>query len=353
MPEDRSSRRLTLVVAVPVETERSALTARAASTRTSADVPATRTLRRLAPPVLPWRIVVSNAPAYFSEAELGPRPLVLDDLPPGTWSGISATFHRFADQHYFAAEFPEQCPDGKGVSGTSMAGLRALLVSHIPKLGDWPREHQQPDTITAMDLVVFGWHHAQEPTVDSNHSYFGHDHYAFDQPAGRERWRAEINRILERGGVALRQEPDGRVVRVGTVAAAVLTQSPVPTTGDAQLDEKIATALRKYQDPDVAVRREALEALWDAFERVKTLLIPTDKKRSAEALVELIVADPASRQAVADEFGNLTRLGNDFQIRHHEIARHAVEPAIIDLLFVRGLALIESAVRALVANGRT
>ena len=190
MPEDRSSRRLTLVVAVPVETERSALTARAASTRTSADVPATRTLRRLAPPVLPWRIVVSNAPAYFSEAELGPRPLVLDDLPPGTWSGISATFHRFADQHYFAAEFPEQCPDGKGVSGTSMAGLRALLVSHIPKLGDWPREHQQPDTITAMDLVVFGWHHAQEPTVDSNHSYFGHDHYAFDQPGGRERWRA-------------------------------------------------------------------------------------------------------------------------------------------------------------------
>lgn len=143
------------------------------------------------------------------------------------------------------------------------------------------------------------------------------------------------------------------MVRVGTVAAAVLTQSPVPTTGNAQLDEKIATALRKYQDPDVAVRREALEALWDAFERVKTLLIPTDKKRSAEALVELIVADPASRQAVADEFGNLTRLGNDFQIRHHELARHVVEPAIIDLLFVRGLALIESAVRALVANGRT
>jgi len=234
-----------------------------------------------------------------------------------------------------------------------MAGVRALLVSHVPKLGDWPREHEQPDTITAMDLVVFGWHLAQEPTVDSHHGYFSHDHYAFDQAAGRERWRTEINRILSRNGVALRQEPDGRVVRVGTIAAGFVTRSPLPKTGDRQLDEKIATALLKYQDPDVSVRREALEALWDAFERVKTVIDPSDKKRSAEALVELIVADPASRTAVAEEFAALTRLGNDFQIRHHEVARHPVEPAIIDLLFVRGLALIESAARALVASRGT
>lgn len=199
--------------------------------------------------------------------------------------------------------------------------------------------------------MVFGWHHAQQPTVESHHSYFGHDHYTFDEGAGRHRWRTQVNRILERNGVALRQEPDGRVVRIGTVASGVVTQSPVPPTGDVQLDQKIATALRKYQDPDVAIRREALEALWDAFERVKTVIDPTDKKRSAEALVELMASDRASRQAVADEFDALTRLGNDFQIRHHEIARHAVEPAIIDLLFVRGLALIEAAVRALVTKG--
>jgi hypothetical protein len=129
--------------------------------------------------------VAASAPDYFYEQELGPLPLVREDLPPAAWTGISATFHRFADQHYFAAEFPEQCPDGKGISGTSMAGLRSLLVLHIPKLGDWPREQDQPDTITAMDVVVFGWYHAQEPRVDSHHSYFGHDHYTFDQGAGR------------------------------------------------------------------------------------------------------------------------------------------------------------------------
>ncbi len=294
--------------------------------------------------------MASIASGYFSDTELGPPPLVLDDLPPTAWTGISATFHRFADQHYFAAEFPEQCPDGKGVSGTSMAGVHALLVSHIPKLGGWPREHEQPDTVTAMDLVVFGWHHAQEPIVESHHSFFGHDHYTFDQAAGRGRWHAEVNQILSRNGVALRQEADGRVTRIGTTAAVVVTQSPVPPTGDPQLDEKILTALHKYQDPDVGVRREALEALWDAFERVKTVIDPSDKKRSAEALIDLMVVDTASRKAVVDEFAALTSLGNDFQIRHHEVARHPVEPAIIDLLFVRCLALIDSAARALAAG---
>ena len=294
--------------------------------------------------------MTKSGPDYFSEQELGPLPLVLEELPPTAWTGISATFHRFADQHYFAAEFPDQCPDGRGISGTSMADLRALLVSHIPKLAGWPREHGQPDTVTAMDLVVFGWQNAQEPTVDSNHSYFGHDHYTFDQAAGRKRWRSEVNRILARNGVALRQETDGRVVRVGTVAARVLTRTPVPATGDAQLDDKVAAGVRKYEDPDASVRREALEALWDAFERVKTMIDPTDKKRSAEALVELMVGDPASREALADEFHALTRLGNDFQIRHHEVTRHAVEPDMIDMLFVRCLALVEGAVRALIRN---
>lgn len=164
---------------------------------------------RLTLSAIPWPALVANAPTYFSDTELGPRALVLDDLPETAWTGISATFHRFADQHYFAAEFPEQCSDGKGVSGTSMAGLRALLVAHIPTLGDWPREHQQPDTATAIDLVVFGWQHTQKPTVASHHGYFGHDHLSFDQVAGRKQWRTEINRVMERNDVALRQEPGG------------------------------------------------------------------------------------------------------------------------------------------------
>jgi hypothetical protein len=292
--------------------------------------------------------VASDAPDYFSDTELGPPPLVLDELPPAAWAGISATFRRLADLHYFAAEFPEQCPDGRGVAGTSVDGLRAMLVAHVPLLGGWPRDDEAPSTVTAMDLAVFAWQHAQEPTARSHHDYFDHDHRA-----GRERWRGELNRILERNGVALRQEPDGRVVRLGTVAAGTVARTPIPPTGDVQLDEKIAIALRKYESPDIVVRRESLEALWDAFERIKTVLDPSDKRRSAEALVELMVSGPPAREAISEEFRVLTRLGNEFQIRHHEVARHAVEAPVVDLLFVRALALVEGAARALAARTST
>ena len=115
------------------------------------------------------------------------------------------------------------------------------------------------------------------------------------------------------------------MVRVDSAAATVATRSPVPSVGDVQVDEKIATALRKYRAPDAAVRREALEALWDAFERIKTVVDPISKKRSVRALIDLMADEGASRDAIEAEFVALTKIGNDFQIRHHEVDKHTVE----------------------------
>ena len=291
--------------------------------------------------------MTSGANEYFSDKELGPRSLILDDLPPNAWLGIAATFRRLAEQHYFAAEFPEQCQDGQGIAGTDMDALHGLLYAHVPALGGVPIDQQLPDTATAMDVVEFCWRHVQEPDVVNHHGFFHHDHYRFDQGAGRHRWRVEINQILDRNGVALRLEASGRVVRVGTAAAEAVLRSLVPKSGDSQLDAKIASTVEKYRDPSPDVRREALEALWDAFERVKTLIDPDDKKASAVALVEMMAVDSANRTALDDEFTALTKLGNRFQIRHHEADRHPVESEMIDILFVRCLALVEGAVRAL------
>jgi hypothetical protein len=291
--------------------------------------------------------VTTIAQNYFSQTEFGPLPLVLDELPSKAWAGICATFVRFTDRQYFAAEFPELCSDGKGIAGTNNGGLLALLGSHVPDLGDGPRHDEQPDTVTAMDLVVFGWSHAQEPEVVNRHDYFQHDHYKFNKSAGRKEWRTQINSILELNGVALRQNDDGRVVRLGTAAARMIVSSQIPSSGDSVLDDKVTGALKKHESPDAKVRGEALETLWDAFERVKTVIHPTNKKLSAKALIDLMVAKSASNQAVEKEFQALTEIGNQFQIRHHEVGKAGVEPAMVDLLFVRCLVIVECAVRAL------
>jgi hypothetical protein len=287
-----------------------------------------------------------DTPPFFSDAQDGPRPLTHDELPASAWTGIAGTFHRFMDKDFFAGEFPIQCEDGSAVVGTSSGGLRAQLVGQIPDLDGWPSERNQPSTVTAMDVVVFGWKYVQQPNPRHHHRFPDHHHYNFDRKAGRDLWRNEINGILSRNGVSLRQESDGSVVRVGSAAAGLATRSPVPLTGNGPLDEKLATALRKYADADLVVRLEALEALWDALERVKTVIDPTDKKRSATELVERMAAAPASRDLLAAEFRAVTAIGNDFQIRHHEVSKCPVEAVMVDLLFTRCLTLVEAAVRA-------
>ncbi|MGH9135863.1 MAG: hypothetical protein ACRD0G_02310 [Acidimicrobiales bacterium] len=201
--------------------------------------------------------------------------------------------------------------------------------------------------MTAMDLVVFAWRLVQLPSVRDHHGYFRHDHLEFEQTAGREEWRSSVNEILARNGVALRQEPDGRVLRVGTASAAAVTSRALPPSGDATLDDKIVVALRRYHDADPAVRREALEAIWDAFERVKSILDPADKKRSVERLIAEMASDAPTQSALDQEFRDLTRIGNDFQIRHLEVAKHPVPDGVVDLWFVRALSIVETAVRAI------
>jgi len=88
--------------------------------------------------------------------------------------------------------------------------------------------------------------------------------------------------------------------------------------------------------------------LWDAFERIKTVVDPISKKRSVRALIDLMADEGASRDAIEAEFVALTKIGNDFQIRHHEVNKHTVEESLIDPLFIRALALVDSAARAIV-----
>ena len=51
-------------------------------------------------------------------------------------------------------------------------------------------------------------------------------------------------------------------------------------TGDEELDHLLEKSHRKFIDPDINIRWESLEALWDAWERLKTLG-GSDKKSGA------------------------------------------------------------------------
>jgi hypothetical protein len=101
-------------------------------------------------------------------------------------------------------------------------------------------------------------------------------------------------------------------------------------------DELLQAAREKFLNRDLAVRREALEKLWDAWERRKSLSEPADKRRSVELLLNRASAESNLRDRIEVEARQLTEIGNNFMIRHTEATKTPITESIrVDYLFHR------------------
>src|SRR5260370_34129934 len=70
-------------------------------------------------------------------------------------------------------------------------------------------------------------------------------------------------------------------------------------TGDAETDRLLEAARRRILSPKPEDRQDALEKLWDAFERLKTLEPGANKREQADALLDRVAAPgSAFRQAL-------------------------------------------------------
>jgi len=72
-------------------------------------------------------------------------------------------------------------------------------------------------------------------------------------------------------------------------------------TGDPTLDGLLEASRQKILNRSLDVRRESLEKLWDAWERLKTLEPGRDKRESAGRLLDKAVAEPTMRARLEQE----------------------------------------------------
>ena len=104
--------------------------------------------------------------------------------------------------------------------------------------------------------------------------------------------------------------------------------------------------MSRFQSRTPADRQDALEKLWDAFERLKTLESSGNKKDAAEKLIASAVPQVSFGKQVGSEFRILTDIGNNFTIRHHERDKDALpNDHARDYLFIRLAALIAFVLR--------
>lgn len=82
-------------------------------------------------------------------------------------------------------------------------------------------------------------------------------------------------------------------------------------------------------------------SLWACFERLKTLEDPQHKKASVAAIIHLAVGETPLSGVVQEDATDLTKIGNEFDIRHFEIGKHELsDPLHLDYLYGRLFNLI-------------
>ncbi len=283
---------------------------------------------------------------YFSDKEIGAKPAVKLEIGLTAWGGLVALFDGLVTNGAFGIDYPENCPDGRGPTGTDSYRLGLAIRSEIPQIS-WPlRADHTPPTLSILDMLEFGFAHVSEPTVASYHSFFGHHHLVFDREEGQRQFRIRTNRILARSKIAYEIDRTGSVTRLAPPVLNDLTRCTFQT-GDAALDAMLESAKAKFLNTDPRVRREALEKLWDAWERLKTLENGSDKRASTQALLDKVSVEPEFRKLLDVEARCLTEVGNTFHIRHSETNQIELRTEDhVDYLFHRLFSLIWMLLRA-------
>ncbi|MGW2100010.1 hypothetical protein ACWCPX_20270 [Streptomyces olivaceoviridis] len=332
---------------------------------------------------------------YSDRAGLG-KARVIETITAEVWAGLTTLIQQRIDDGSLARAFPlYACPDDPGrntVTGTNEEKFLQSLTAHVPDLIErpaapdlgpdgksaeidigWPSSgshvaepprspldpNDVPDTATALDLIDFVALHIDQPTRRSSHNWnFDHTHYSFRQhdafydtelTPGQDQLRRDVDLLFARNGIAYTVGDDMRVRRLGPTEARPLISEFRPATGDPQLDNKLKDAMARFLSREPADRRDALEKLWDAFERLKTLELgggSLKKTSASQLLTRAASGSEPFRELLEAEFKTLTSIGNDFTIRHHEHDKEDVPTdAAIDYLFVRLTSVISVVLR--------
>ncbi|MDH6026655.1 AbiJ-NTD4 domain-containing protein [Vibrio splendidus] len=270
---------------------------------------------------------------YFSDSERGALPRTKNEIPHNVWLGLTAYIQSLIDNGWFGEKFPELCPDGQGCYGTNERTFSSALQAEIlgieypfvtekeEDLDSWDSKKVPftPSYLDVLDLVQFCYANVSKPILGQYHSYYAHHHIAsFDTQSAKDGFLEKINTIFTRNGLAYELLRDGQINRVVSSSLNAVIQQ-TQKTSEHVLNELLEHANSKILNPDVRVRYEALKELWDAFERIKTVSKPDNKKQSIAIMLDICSSYAEFRTELETEAKSLTNIGNSFFIRHSEM----------------------------------
>ena len=284
----------------------------------------------------------------FTERHGSMKPRVSEQLEDPCRAGLLLLVKARISEEWFGQAFPYACEDGLGNAGTDINNLHSVMDAyHVIRPEEWIHAQQHPTDGEVFDLIEFSYEHVAEPkTYGQPHSFFGHSHYTYDQQEGRRKFEVAVNRLFERNGMVFEMK-QGEVIRMAPTGLQKALAETIFRTGDKILDDLLETARQKFLNRELKVRRESLEKLWDAWERLKTVEPGKDKKAQATALLDKASNNPSLQEQLKKEARELSEIGNKFMIRHTETDKIPItESPLVDYLFHRMFAFIRLLLRS-------
>ncbi|MBK8906342.1 MAG: hypothetical protein IPM60_00040 [Rhodospirillales bacterium] len=203
------------------------------------------------------------------------------------------------------------------------------------------------DTPVILDFLEFCAQAVVRPIKRDFHQFFGHHHLSFDRTAGLADFIAEVNRLFERNGIGFELTDEGYARRLASPGLREELRQAVFHTGDDETDRLLEAARHDILSPRDADRRDALEKLWDAFERIKTLETGTNKKEQADRVLDAAAQARKFRTFLGEEAKALTNIGNSLRIRHSETSQEPIETLEqVEHLFHRMFGFLRLVLRA-------
>lgn len=262
-----------------------------------------------------------------------------------------------------AWKYPEECGDGYGCCGLDWTKFNSALKFEIPGMYRNPRgqidsppvnsfdDLQEYDQFALLDYIELIAQNCKDVECVDYHKFYKHYHLRFKNT----RWvysafQSEINDIFTKTGLLYKLTADGIIERI-------VENSPLSPEIEKNISQILEDGVRNllqeavklFKQPYPESHRNAVEKIWDAFERLKTYYADIDKKASAARIVNDIGSGQADFVILFDqEFKTLTQIGNQYRIRHHETNKIDITDTWhYDYLFNRCLSLICLAIQYL------
>lgn len=294
------------------------------------------------------------------------KPIVKTyDITPDAYALFLSLCEKYNNN--IAWKYPAQCPDGLGCCGLDRILFDRDLKYEIPSLfRDYndcivaPRSynvhgigctHEEFDQFALLDYIEFYAQNIRDAEITDYHRYFGHHHLnCKTSNAIYKQFQTDVNALFGKTGLLYRLTDEKMIERI--VENTPLTEeiesqiSQIKETGTREL---LAEAIRLYRQPYPESRKNAVEKIWDALERLKTYYTDLDKKKSAAKIVNDMADGNVNYFDLFNaEFDALTKIGNNYRIRHHETNKIDItDPRHYDYFFNRCLSLIALAIQYL------